>query len=269
MKAGIPRLRKRIEDTKAFDPQKITDRFSHPELTQLEASIDEALIRTFGADSLDYERYRRAGKFYRGPIVMGGEIPRHEWMDAITKSKEQTLALLDQAIRSLEEQIAEIGDAPSSNEAPLVTQQLSRKIFIVHGRADGPKEAVARFLQKVGFEPVILHERPNKGRTLIAKFREEAADIGFAIVLMTPDDAGGARDEIQQPRARQNVVFELGFFIGALGPHRVTALIEGEIEKPSDFDGVVYTPMNENWRMALGRELKAAGYPVDWNRVMD
>jgi predicted nucleotide-binding protein len=87
------------------------------------------------------------------------------------------------------------------------------------------REAVARFLEQLGLEAVILHEQANKGRALITKFHEVASDIGFAVVLMTADDVGGLRESgQQQARARQNVIFELGFFIGALGPDRVAAL---------------------------------------------
>jgi predicted nucleotide-binding protein len=147
-----------------------------------------------------------------------------------------------------------------------------RKVFIVHGHDTGPREAVARFLERLDFEPIILHERANRGRTIITKFQEEAADVGFAVVLMTPDDTGGkygvASDELQA-RARQNVIFELGFFIGVLGPERVAALIRGHVERPSDFDGVVYIGMNDNeaWKQLLARELQAAGFEVDFNKI--
>ena len=111
------------------------------------------------------------------------------------------------------------------------------------------------------FEAVILHEQPNKGRTIITKFREVAADVGFAVVLMTPDDVGAATpSDPLKARARQNVVFELGFFIGALGPERVAALVKGDIERPSDFDGVVYISLDRaDWKTNLSRELEVAG----------
>lgn len=139
------------------------------------------------------------------------------------------------------------------------------RVFIVHGRADGVKLDVARFLEQIGIEPVILHERPNGGRTLIAKFQEESADVKFAVVLMTPDDVGGLNDGLlintTRPRARQNVIFELGFFIGKLGPGRVCALVQGEVEKPSDFDAVVYVKYDGSgaWKQELLRELAHAG----------
>lgn len=144
-----------------------------------------------------------------------------------------------------------------------------RSVFIVHGHEEGPREAVARFLEALEFDPVILHERPNKGRTIITKFQQEAADVGFAVVLMTPDDSGGKVGGDVAMRPRQNVVFELGFFIGVLGPERVVALVKGQVERPSDFDGVVYIPFDEHsgWKGALARELEAAGFEVDRNKA--
>ncbi len=146
----------------------------------------------------------------------------------------------------------------------------NKKVFIVHGRDDGTKQTVARFIERLDLQPIILHERPNKGRTIITKFREESAAVGFAVVLMTPDDLGKSVDAAElKPRARQNVVFELGFFIGSLQPERVAALVKGEVEKPSDFDGVVYISLDRgDWQTLLGQELKAAGYQFDWNEVL-
>ncbi|MDT8840101.1 nucleotide-binding protein [Paraburkholderia fungorum] len=148
------------------------------------------------------------------------------------------------------------------------------KVFVVHGRADGVKQDVARFLERIGIEPVILHERPNGGRTLITKFQEESADVAYAVVLMTPDDVGGLNDGLvtnrTQPRARQNVIFELGFFIGRLGASRVCALVQGKVEKPSDFDAVVYVAYDgtEAWQLQLARELAHAGVPHDVSRLV-
>jgi predicted nucleotide-binding protein len=145
---------------------------------------------------------------------------------------------------------------------------ISKRVFIVHGHDDGSRESVARFLERLGFVPIILREQPNKGRTIITKFRDEAANVGFAVVLMTPDDHGGPVGAQTQPRARQNVVFELGFFIGALGPGRVAAM-KGKVERPSDFEGVVYISLDQgSWKTDLGKELKEAGFEIDWNAVM-
>ena len=146
----------------------------------------------------------------------------------------------------------------------------STRVFVVHGHDAEVRESVARFLERLELQPVILQEQPNRGRTLITKFRDEASSVGFAIVLLTPDDVGKANGAMSpRARARQNVVFELGFFIGVLGPERVAAIVRGDVEHPSDFHGVVYIAYDGNdWQTELGKELQAAGYNIDWNRFM-
>lgn len=148
-------------------------------------------------------------------------------------------------------------------------QALSQKIFIVHGHDEGSRETVARFLERMGLEPIILHEQANQGRTVIEKVIANG-DVGFAVVLLTPDDQGCAKDGKLEPRARQNVLLELGYFIGRLGRDKVCALKRGVLEIPSDFAGVVWTAMDENsgWKLALARELAAAGYDIDMNRII-
>ena len=149
--------------------------------------------------------------------------------------------------------------------------EVSRRVFVVHGHDEEAKQSAARCLEKLEMEAIILHEQPNWGRTIIEKF-EDYADAGFAVVLLTPDDMGAARDDIDNlgPRARQNVVFELGFFVGKLGRQRVCALHKGDVEIPSDFAGVLWVPMDPGgaWRFALGREIKAAGLDVDLNKLV-
>lgn len=160
----------------------------------------------------------------------------------------------------------------ATTEATLLperTAPAARKAFVIHGHDEGAREAVARFLERIGFEAVILHEQANQGRTIIEKI-EAHGDVGFAVVLLTPDDVGGIVGGAYQPRARQNVLLELGYFIGRLGRSRVCALKRGEVEIPSDFGGIVYETFDGagGWKTALGRELQAAGFDIDWNSVM-
>jgi predicted nucleotide-binding protein len=277
---GIERLQKRIEDLEAFDPQTVQKRFP-PEVTVLGTAIDETLATVFGHATVEYDRYKSAARLDNGLVVvsLGREFgSRSEYQDTLearqylAEGKQKALALLRQAVRGLEEEIDEestITNVPVELAFP-EPSPLSKKVFIVHGHDPGPRAEVARFVEKLGFEAVILHERPNKGRTIITKFREEAADIGFAVVVMTPDDLGKPNDASEAKlRARQNVVFELGFFIGALGPERVAAMVKGDIERPSDFDGVVYISLDkDDWPTKLGQELQAAGYEIEWNKVM-
>lgn len=153
---------------------------------------------------------------------------------------------------------------------PSLTPDKSNRVFIVHGHDGEARESVARFLAQVGLEPVILHEQANRGRTIIEKV-EANADVGFAVVLLTPDDEGRKiGDAMLAYRPRQNVLLELGYFIARLGRSNVCTLRKGEMEIPSDFAGVVWSAMDSSngWRVELGKELKAAGYPIDWNRVL-
>jgi|SRR5215217_221373 len=144
------------------------------------------------------------------------------------------------------------------------------KVFIVHGHEEAPREMVARFLEKLGLQAIILHEQTNRGMTVAEKL-EANNDVGFAVVIMTPDDFGRSKTvDGESPRARQNVILELGYFIGHLGRDKVCALKQGDLEIPSDFVGVVYTAFDQGgaWRLALAKELDAAGYHIDFNAVM-
>jgi hypothetical protein len=145
----------------------------------------------------------------------------------------------------------------------------SNKVFIVHGHDDAALQGLARFLEKLGLEAIVLMEQPNRGRTIIEKFEDSAGEVGFAVVLMTPDDVGGAVGHDQTVRARQNVLFELGFFSGKLGRGRVCLIRKGDVEIPSDLFGVIYTEMDDGggWRHKLVAELKAAKLEFDANRL--
>jgi predicted nucleotide-binding protein len=148
----------------------------------------------------------------------------------------------------------EDGRRRSNSSAPAGSREWSRKVFIVHGHDNEAKAEVARFLERIDFEAIILHEQANRGRTIIEKV-ESNGDVGFAVVLLTPDDEGNKRGHSSRPRARQNVVLELGYFIGRLGRDRVWALKRGDVEIPSDFDGVVYETYDDHggWKSKLAR----------------
>ena len=143
-------------------------------------------------------------------------------------------------------------------------------IFIVHGRDDGAKETVARFIDKLGFVATVLHEQTNSGATIIEKI-EKNTDVGFGIVLYTACDVGGIKTDLDnlKPRARQNVVFEHGFLMGKIGRENVVALVKGNVEIPNDISGVVYESMDEGgaWKYKIAREMKSSGYGVDMNKI--
>jgi len=177
---------------------------------------------------------------------------------------------------------------------------VSNDVFIVHGRDPKPVQELKIMLFEFGLNPIILHEQPNKGRTIIEKLEQEARGKGYAFVILTPDDVGCLETEISslrassqdrkltgrytvggqsindirrvqqlfdslESRARQNVVLEFGLFMGLLGRDRVCCLLKGKVESPSDMDGILYIEFKDSIKeeeRKIMRELKAAGYEI-------
>lgn len=187
----------------------------------------------------------------------------------IYESIDQALASLEKTkgrLRRLIRMGTEVGSPP-----PNISKKESPKAFVVHGHQTGYREAVARLLEKLGIEPVILMEKPDQSMTVIEKL-EEHADVPYSIVLMTPDDVGHPANapEAAKPRARQNVVLELGYFMGRLGRSNVAVLHAGNLELPSDMAGILYIPLeNDGWKLRLAGELKASGFDIDLNKLTD
>ena len=176
--------------------------------------------------------------------------------------------------RVFEECSSQIQEAtPKSNaltsDKPSKTMDKS-KVFIVHGHDGEAKQAVARFVEKIGFEAIILHEQASSGKTIIEKI-EANSNVGFAIVLYTPCDLGASKEkpDQQKPWARQNVIFEHGYLIGKIGRKNVCALVKGDIEKPNDISGVVYIKIDEGdgWKYTVAKEMKTCGYDIDLNKI--
>ena len=182
----------------------------------------------------------------------------HAWAEG----KVKTINLLNTIVEEVK--TFGVDAAMKSNECGA---NISKRVFIVHGRDDGPKQAVARFLTRIGLEPIILHEQASNGLTLIEKIENHTENVAYAVVILTPDDSGCliSESDKQEQRARQNVVLELGFFLGKLGRSKVCALHKEEVVLPSDINGVVYVKMDDSdgWQLGLFKEIEAAGLPVD------
>jgi len=147
---------------------------------------------------------------------------------------------------------------------------LSNNVFIVHGRDYSPMKELKAMLKEFGLNPIVLHEQPSGSRTIVEKL-EKYSDVGYAFVILTPDDVGGSsRDRRMlrfegKERARQNVILEFGFFMGLLGRDKVCCLYKGDVELPSDMHGIVYIPFKDSVREArdmIIKELKEAGYEI-------
>lgn len=202
-------------------------------------------------------------------IAMSEEHHFHLYLEVLDEKKKLLEGIISEYERFQESEPSFSGSReayPSS--VPLEDQKrlITKDVFIIHGHDSGTKETVARFISKLGLNPVILHEQSNLGRTIIEKF-EDYSDASYAIALLTPDDHGSSINEKDNlnPRARQNVIFEFGYFIGKLGRERVCGLKKGYVEIPSDYSGVIYIDFDDSgaWKIALVKELKAVGFDVD------
>jgi predicted nucleotide-binding protein len=202
--------------------------------------------------------------------VISRDISERELAEKRRQRLSAIIGQLRQAIRILELPMAEpmASSTAAVQPTPPTAPHSEKTIFLVHGRDDATKYAVRSFIEQhvVDHKVTILHEQANEGHTIIEKFEKHAA-AAFAVVLLTPDDVGGLAGEPlekQRARARQNVIFELGYFIARLGRARVCALCTEGVEAPSDFAGVVYVPLDahDGWHLKLLRELKSAGFAV-------
>jgi len=262
---SLDRLDACIDALRAFDCSNVGR--ADPKLSALSARINDTLRRCFAETSASFDEFKGASKLQATIATSDRAYHSHQAAHRVSRS----ILLLEEAKRVLKEDLADL-----QHQTPLVVPEskepapktLSHRIFLVHGHDEGARETVARFLMQLGFEPIILHEQANQGRTVIEKV-EAHGEVDFAVVLLTPDDEGCAKGGTPVPRARQNVVLELGYFLGRLGRGRVCALTRGSVEIPSDFAGVVWEPMEGGgWKQALGRELRAAGHKIDWNGAM-
>jgi predicted nucleotide-binding protein len=222
----------------------------------------ELLLQIFNTSSVAVE--------YRGPSI---GRPSSDYFDQELAWYRDDVDYRVQSLESIAERLELFPLATGVTQRPTTqaSSRETRKVFIVHGHDHSSREAVARFVDRLDLEAVILHEQPNAGRTIIEKF-EFHSDVGFAVVLLTPDDLGATRSNSDslKGRARQNVIFELGFFFGRLGRDRVCALYTEGVELPSDIQGLVYILLDANggWQLQLAKELRQAGMAVDLNRVI-
>ncbi len=207
-------------------------------------------------------------KIRYNPIAFTTSTPSSTFEKSWNNGKANAINIIDALIEDIKlfETIDNVKSEDSLNKFDVDFS----KVFIVHGRDDGAKEAVARFIDKLGFVATILHEQTNSGATIIEKI-EKNTDVGFGIVLYTACDVGGIKTDLDnlKPRARQNVVFEHGFLMGKIGRENVVALVKGNVEIPNDISGVVYESMDEGgaWKYKIAREMKSSGYDVDMNKI--
>ncbi len=217
----------------------------------------ELLKQSFSNSENDYR------KEYENSLYMGSMFGSND----IVNDEKKTIKKKVDTLESFIERIDIIPSEVANNTSKELKSEaiLSNKVFIVHGHDSLMKEVTARTLTQLGLEPIILHEQVDGGKTIIEKFEKNSSEVSFAVILLTADDEGKSLKESEyQKRARQNVVFEMGYFIGKLHREKVFLLLEKGVEKPGDLDGIVYTSIdsNDGWKFKLVKELKACGYNV-------
>ena len=142
----------------------------------------------------------------------------------------------------------------------------SREILIVHGHDTCAEDEVALVTERLGLRAIILHEQDDKGKTFIEQIERHAA-VGFAVVILTPGNVSSSKQKAPkaQSRARRNVMLDLYYFLGKLGPSRVCALLKGGVEIPTDLRDILSMPMDDTgrWQIKLTKALRAAGMDLD------
>ena len=213
------------------------------------------------AKSLAYYLYKSAGEQNdQGPGISFHLFRQPNRSDNVYKFN-QTFE--EYFVKSLKD----ILHAEQNLEDVTVHEPMGNKIFIVHGQDNEMKREVQLLLTRAGLDDVVLHERPDRGRTIIDKLIQESKDACYVIALLSPDDelANGSS------RARQNVIFEIGYFLGKLGKERVRLFKRGNIDIPSDLQGILYENYDTegNWRMKILKEMKAFGVEINVDKVLE
>lgn len=285
--SNLPKLTKKMEDTRNLIQKQILkgedllnsvqkDFFRSIEFVDLEEeklkykkwdSYNEVLLKMLFSTAEICDRYKNS--LFTSAIFITGDqiINRQHDIERYLHNLKKKISELDSIKDSLELY-------PSSCQNNIENDMCSldnRKVFIVHGHDNAALLEVERFLKMIGLSPIILHNVANNGKTIIEKL-ELYSDVGYSVVILSPDDEGKAKGETDyKARARQNVIAELGYFFAKLGRSRVCALYNDGVEIPTDFSGVLYVLRDDHgaWKLKLFRELEAVNYKLDKSYLSD
>lgn len=237
-----------------IDELKNKDSSSDSDFKAWKTDVQLCLSGLYGENSIQFKNFNSR---HFSPMVIGGNT---DWHKPYVRDLETTKKEFERYICDFEEEgiNTNMGKNRSSNN----------KVFIVHGHDGELKEKVARRLEQQGIEAIILSEQVNRGRTIIEKL-EAYSDVNVAIILFTQDDLGVAKEEKgnEKYRARQNVVFEAGYFMGYLGRENIIMIADENVEIPGDLSGMVYTT-RDSWEFEMLKELNAAGMKVNMNKLL-
>ncbi len=255
------KLKQIIEDIRDLIDKRVT--CHAPTFQAWRTKVERFLIKKYGKSSIEYTSFSKIdfSKTALSPEIMFGSPSKQELIRACKEGLETSKAIFENYLEEMEE------ESHNSTAFSIAQTRDYKSVFIVHGHDGELKERVARLLEQQGINPIILSEQVSRGQTIIEKIESNSA-VGGAICLFTADDYGRSKsDNADSTRARQNVVFETGFFCGKLGRTHIVILADNNVEMPSDLSGVVYTN-TMNWQFSLLKEMKTMGYTVDLNKML-
>jgi len=246
-----------VKDNPVFDQYE----FERKEWAEMLENDDWKLPNEFQkAKSMAYAAYKKIAdkgeNAWHIPVeVIGGRGDYNNKVDAFNR---QYLGYFEQALNDISRANPEI-------ELAEIEKVKGNRVFIVHGHDELLKSELQLLLTRAGVNNLVLHEQADKGRTIIDKLVEESKGANYAIALISPDD----KLESGQARARQNVILEIGYFMGKLGKERVRLLKKGDVEIPSDLQGVLYENYDKAgaWKFKLLKEIQAVGIYVNMQEV--
>lgn len=237
-----------------IDELKSKDSSSDSDFKAWKTDVQLCLSGLYGEKSIQLKNFN-SRQF--SPILIGGNT---DWHGPYVRDLETTQKEFERYIGDFEDECEKVSVNKKGTS--------NNKVFIVHGHDGELKERVARRLEQQGIEAIILSEQANRGKTIIEKL-EAYSDVHVAIALFTQDDLGASKEEKENEkyRARQNVVFEAGYFMGYLGRENTIIIVDENVEIPGDLAGMVYTT-KENWEFEMLKELNAAGMKIDMNKLL-
>lgn len=202
---------------------------------------------------------------YNSAILPGARLVKPTPQKAKKPSLDELQGLFSQSNNTTAHSSPNLSAQTTNVDNPLHSMKKQR-VFVVHGHDDTLRLEVELFIRKVGLEPIILMDQASSGDTIIEKI-ERCGDADFAVVLYTPCDLGKHKDALElKGRARQNVVFEHGYFIARLGRRKLSAIVKQGVEIQNDIQGVVYISA-DNWQSQLLKEFRGANLTFDANSL--
>lgn len=275
---GIKEIENMIETTNEFVGDSINIKFLEAITSLIEKTEKLQYPNYKDVDSIKREIKLRLIPFIGENNIYLNELEKIKFMpsayskksitvqgpDKFSYGKKETVSLLNIILENYNKS----GGMNNQN-----TSKAYNDIFIVHGHDEELKQAVARAIENLDLKAIILHEQTNKGKTIIEKFMEHADKAGYAVILLSPDDTCYSieNESKKSYRARQNVIFELGFFLGKLGRERVCVIHRkvDNFEIPTDYSGITYITYikDGDWKQKLAKELNEAGYKIDFSKI--